>query len=239
MKIAYLLILLFLCTLVKAQTTIRANDPGIRYDLIEPGHFTLKGAVFDNSGNKMQDFTSDSYITVDKSSKQIALIRRFFDQTTHILSLDTSFIGGLPVRMHSVEQPAHKELQIKFNPTSINVKSLIDGEAKDEVYAMKEGYFDDNILVDIMGYFPIKQGIKYSMEGFRFESVKTKGVSAYEVEYLHDDFLTGANDKQALCKVIYYKNDYCYGYAWYEKSTGKPLKLLVYIKKIIYLLNFE
>jgi hypothetical protein len=239
MKIVLLSALTLISIIAKSQTTLKANDAGIKYDLIHPGHTTSIAMAFDSLGQKVQEYTSDNFVIVDKKTGEIALIRSSTDESTHTFYTDTSFILMSPVRMHSAERPAHKELKVTFERASVNVKSIIDGVSKNENYSMNEGYFDDNVLVDIMGYFPIKKGEKYYMEGFRYESVKTKGVSAYLVEYLHDDYLFNAKNEPVFCKVIYYKNDYCYGYAWYDKSSCKPLKLLIYLKKNSYLVNFN
>jgi hypothetical protein len=82
-------------------------------------------------------------------------------------------------------------------------------------------------LVDIIGYFPLEKGVKYNMDGFRFESVNTNGVNHFEIEYLYDDYLTGTNNKYPLCKVLYFKNGYSDGYIWIDKSSREILKQLI------------
>ena len=240
MKFFFFPILLISPVLAHTQSILKSNDPAIRYDLIKPGHNVESVIQFDSLGNKSQEYLADNYIVRDQNTGQIALVRSSSDETTKAQYIDTSFIVITPVRMHSLEHPAHKELHVQFGPNTVTVNSLINGISKTQVYTMKPGYFDDNILVDIMGYFPMKKGIKYKMEGFRFESVKNKGVSSYEAEYQHDDFLPRTVDHTNIaCKVISFTNDYCSGYAWYEKSSGKPQKLLIYLGKYTYLVNCD
>ena len=114
--------------------------------------------------------------------------------------------------MHSLEYPARKELHVKFEESGVTVKSLINGVSKTQAYPMPAGYFDDNILVDIIGYLPIEKEVKYIMDAFRFESVKTNCLNHYEVQYLHDDYLPDADNKYSSCKVLYFKNGYSDGY---------------------------
>ena len=129
--------------------------------------------------------------------------------------------------MHSLDYPARKELFVTFEESRVTVKSLINGLSKMQAYTMPAGYFDDNILIDIIGYLPIEKEVKYTMDAFRFESVKTNGLNHYEVQYLHDDYLLDAENKYSSCKVLYYKNGYSNGYIWIDKSSHKVWKQLV------------
>jgi hypothetical protein len=226
MKIIISVILLCTSAIVSAQTVIKANDPGIRYDLIPPGVNTVKVVEYDSSGNKIQTFISKNYVAVDKSSGLIKLTRLSIGDPGNIY-IDTSTINVGPVTMHSLDYPARKELYVNFEESRVTVKSLINGLNKMQTYTMPAGYFDDNILVDIIGYLPIEKEVKYTMDAFRFESVKTNGLNHYEVQYIHDDYLPDAENKYSSCKVLYYKNGYSNGYIWIDKSSRKVLKQLV------------
>jgi hypothetical protein len=226
MKIIISAILFFTSTIVSAQIVIKANDPGIRYDLIQPGVDAVKVVEYDSLGNKIQTYISKNYIAVDKSSGLIKLTRLSIADPG-ILYIDTSIINVGPVTMHSLEYPARKELHVKFEESGVTVKSLINGVSKTQAYPMPAGYFDDNILVDIIGYLPIEKEVKYIMDAFRFESVKTNGLNHYEVQYLHDDYLPDAENKYSSCKVLYFKNGYSDGYIWVDKSSHKILKQLI------------
>ena len=220
--------LILSCTaaLASAQTTIKATDPGIRYDLIQPGIDAVKGVEYDSAGNKIRTFISKNYIAVDKSSGLITLTRIGIVDPG-IMYIDTSIINIAPVGMHSLDHPASKELHVQFEDSRVTVTSLINGGNNRQVYTMPVGYFDDNILVDIIGYLPIEKEVKYTMDAFRFESVKTNGLNHYEVQYVHDDYLPDGGNRCSSCKVLYYKNGYSSGYIWIDKSSRKVLKQLV------------
>jgi hypothetical protein len=218
---------ILLCTAAIASAqTIKATDPGIRYDLIQPGIDAVKGVEYDSVGNKIRTFISKSYIAVDKSSGLIKLTRIGIVDPG-IMYIDTSFINVAPVEMHSIDYPASKELHVKFEESRVTVTSLINGGNNMQVYTMPAGYFDDNILVDIIGYLPIEKEVTYTMDAFRFESVKTNGLNHYEVQYVHDDYLPDGDNKSSSCKVLYYKNGDSSGYIWIDKSSRKVLKQLV------------
>jgi hypothetical protein len=226
MKIIISVILLCASAIVSAQTAIKANDPGIRYDLIQPDVSAVKGVEYDSLGNKLQTFISKNYVEVDKSAGLIKLIRISIADPGMVY-IDTSIINGAPVSMHSLDHPARKELYVKFEDSRVSVRSLMNGLEKTQAYTMPAGYFDDNILVDIIGYLPIEKEVKYIMDAFRFESVKTNGLNHYEVQYLHDDYLPDANSKYSSCKVLYYKNGYSNAYIWIDKSSHKVLRQLI------------
>jgi hypothetical protein len=226
MRIILAAILFCTAALASAQTAIRANDPGIRYDLIQPGVDAVKGVEYDSAGNTIRTYVSKNYIAVDKSSGLIKLTRMSIVDPG-LVYIDTSFLNVVPVGMHSLDHPASKELHVQFEESSVTVTSLINGGNNRQVYTMPAGYFDDNILVDIIGYLPIEKEVKYTMDAFRFESVKTNGLNHYEVQYLHDDYLPDGGNKSSYCKVLYYKNGYSSGYIWIDKSSRKVLKQLV------------
>lgn len=219
---------MLLCTaaMVSAQTAIKANDPGIRYDLIQPGVDAVKGVEYDSLGNSIRTYISKNYIAVDKSSGLIKLTRMSIVDPG-LIYIDTSFINVAPVGMHSLDYPASRELYVKYEESHVTVRSLINGLSNIQAYTMPAGYFDDNILVDIIGYLPIEKEVKYIMDAFRFESVKTNGLNHYEVQYLHDDYLPDAGNKSSSCKVLYFKNGYSSGYIWIDKSSRKVLKQLI------------
>lgn len=219
----------------EAQVLIKANDPSIRYDLIRPAHNFLKLIAYDSSGAITEQVMNEGYITVDSLHGQISF-SRFREVQAGLFDFDTSVISssGLPVGMHERVYPKVHELTVTFNKASVDAHAFIKDVHSDKTTTIHEGYFDDNIFEDLIGYIPFKKGIKYHLDCYRYES---KGeINPFDIEYIFDDFLEQGNGNMSECAVLSYTNGYSTGYCWIDKKTHLNVKEIIQIRRNTYLI---
>jgi hypothetical protein len=218
-----------------AQVLIRADDRSIRYDLIKPAHNFAKVIAYDSSGAITDQYMNEGYISVDSVHGQISFSRSR-EVPAGNFNFDTSVISTAgPMSLHEIQHPAAHELSITFNKASVDAHANIKNVHSDKTTAIPEGYFDDNIFQDIIGYLPFKKGIKYHVNCYRYES-KIDQNNSFDIEYVFDDFLPEGNGGMTECMVLSYTNGYSTGYCWINKKTHINVKEIIKFRKNTYLI---
>ena len=235
LKLCGLLAIAFCNYAASAQVTIKSNDKSIRYDLIKNAHVFVKVTSFDTLGNVQYQFVNDNIIKTDSVNRQILFGRSRSIPFGHqyIDTSVTAYTG--PLRYVMATNPMVKHLDVKFSPGQVQCSAIIKGVASNISTTMPDGYFDDNIVEDLMGYLPIKKGIKYQLDAYRFES--DKQLNHFEIEYVFDDIIRGSDGRNTICSVLRFKNGYGNGYFWIDRSTRENIKEVIYIKSAVVLLE--
>jgi hypothetical protein len=228
MKLIVFCLGVFVAQGLQAQVVLSANDPAIRYDLIQPSHTFAKVSYYDSTGKKTLEFVNENVILRDSATQRLTFYR-FRQVPLGRTSNDTSVIGPQPLRYHFLSAPLTYELEVQFSPAGAQVRSLSKGVHKNEFYPMKEGYFDDNIVQDISGYLPLQKGQRYTLRSFRFESQSTRGVNTYQIEYLGDDYLTGPASLVVPCRVLSYETSFEKGWLWVSQQSRELMKMVLKI----------
>jgi len=214
---------LFLQCISNAQNLLKPENIELKRNLIIASHDFYKVTIFDSLGNKTGELLNESTIKIDSLLGHIifARFRQFPFGTHHIDTSIAKAIDLTPLQLKSFNKPLHKSLDVAFNKKTVKVHAFINGVQKDTVYNLEEGYFDDNTIEHLLGYFKLKKGETYRLNTFRYESA---GNNPYECTYLFDDLLMAPNNTIIKCAVVQFKNKYTNGYLWYEVSTGRLLK---------------
>ena len=228
MKFLFISAALLMVVTLRAQTTISADDPSIRYDLIQPAHTFAKVSYYDSAGNKTLEFVNENVIRRDSATGRLTFCR-FRQVPLGRMSYDTSLIGPGPLQYHFSCTPLTYEVNAQFTPTGAQVQSLVRGVHKNEFYPMSAGYFDDNLVEDLSGYLPLQKGQRYTLHSFRFESQSTKGVTTYQIEYVGDDYLTGAGGLALRCRMLSFETSFEQGTLWVSEHSGELLKMVLKI----------
>jgi hypothetical protein len=225
MKLITLVLAQLLITDIYAQTMLFADDPGIRYDMIESAHTFAKVSFYDSSGKKTLEFVNENVILRDSATNRLSFCR-FRQVPLGRMSFDTSLIGSQPLHYHFMSSPLTYEVNAEFSPSGAHVQSLVKGVRKNEFFPLKKGYFDDNIVQDISGYLPLLKGTQYTLFSFRFESVVSKGVNTYQIEYIADDYLNGGAGIEIPCRILSYQTPAEKGWLWVSQQTRELLKMV-------------
>lgn len=234
-KLYLLVIASFAGLTANAQVTLKANDKAIRYDLIRSGYQFVKVTGYDSLGREQFQFVNYNMIKVDSANRQILFGRSRTIPFGHEMvdTSITSFTG--PIRYSMVTNPNVKYLDVRYGPTAVQTHAIIKGVSSTISTPMAEGYFDDNIVEDLLGYLPIQKGVKYQLDAYRFESENK--INHFELEYAFDDLLPDPKGGDVICSVIRFKNGYGNGYIWINNKTHKSLKEILYMKSSIVLLQ--
>ena len=231
------LILFLLYNSVAAQVLIKTGDERFHYDEIKPSHDFQRVTVFDSLGNTTLEFINESVIRIDSVNKLITFARfRQYPFGRHLT--DTSVTTSLlvPVQMHEFDNPVKFDHSFKFDKLNVEGQIFKNESYFKQNYTMPEGYFDDNMIETVIGYFPFEKGIIYHLNCFRLES---NGLNDYTIEYKFDDTWNSANNNQLNCAVLYFTNQYSSGYIWIDKNSHKNVKQIGRIKSFTYLIVAE
>jgi hypothetical protein len=145
----------------------------------------------------------------------------------------TSFSG--PVRYTMLSNPNVKFLDVRYSSTIVDTHAVVKGKSSTIHTTMADGYFDDNIVEDLLGYLPIEKGVKYQLDAYRFESENK--INHFDLEYAFDDILPDPKGGVMICRVIRFKNGYGDGYIWIDKKSRENIKEVLYMKGAIVLLQ--
>jgi hypothetical protein len=235
LKLYVSIIALLAASVASAQVTLRSNDKAIRYDLIKSGQQFVKVTGYDSLGKQQFQFVNYNIIKVDSANKQILFGRsRSIPFGRYMIDTSiTSFAG--PVRYSMTTNPNTKFLDVRYSPTTAQAHAIIKGVSSNISTPMSEGYFDDNIVEDLLGYLPIQKGVKYQLDAYRFES--DNKINHFDLEYAFDDVLTDPKGGVDICSVIRFRNGYGNGYIWISKKTHENLKEVLYTKDAVVLLQ--
>jgi hypothetical protein len=227
-KLLLLLFFIFSTLLLNAQVVIKANDKSIRYDLIKSSHYFQKVTSYDSLGDIKYEFMNESIIKADSANGKI-----IFSRTRQIpygrLFSDSSIISySGPVSYMMSSNPMIKRLDVKFNVKSVETNATIKGIKSNLTTKMNEGYFDDNIVEDILGFISFEKGIKYHLDSYRYES--KDGQNPYDIEYVLDDILQYPYGNAINCSVLHVVNGYSNAYVWIDKATHTNIKEVIQSK---------
>lgn len=215
-------LLLFLNLSAQAQVMLKSNDPAIRYDLIKPSHTFSKVTTFDSAGKKTIEFVNDKVTEVDPATHAITFYR-FRQAPVGRFIKDVSVIGPTPVSMQFFDITNKREQSINFRPSVVEVESTTNGVRSNKAYNIAEGYFDDNIILDIVGFFPLRKGVQVRLNTFN-SSAPSKIDNMFDIEYVFDDRLAGDKDSAEECRVLHFINGEKAGYIWIDKVSNEVVK---------------
>ncbi|MEP6951070.1 MAG: hypothetical protein ABI863_17410 [Ginsengibacter sp.] len=179
------------------------------------------------------EFVNEEVTTIDPKTHEITF-SRFRQVPLGRFIKDTSIINPASVSMHFSDITFKKEQKIKFETSSVEVVNIDKGIIDSHVYKIDEGCIDDNIILDICGYFPLKKGIRFRLNCFN-SGTPNKIVNAFETEYSFDDYLPTENEAMTKCKVLNFINGDKTGYIWIDIISNKNMKwILILGLKISY-----
>lgn len=138
--------------------------------------------------------------------------------------------------MHEFDDPLKFDHRFQFEESKVDAEVFKNGRMVNQSYNIQAGYFDDNMIETIIGYFPFKKGVVYHLNTFRLES---NGLNAYDIEYVFDDVWNSSKNNQLNCEVLHFTNEYSSGYMWIDKNSHKNVKQTGRIKSFTYLIVAE
>lgn len=206
-----------------AQTIIKPGDNTIRYDLIKPSHDFYKLVRSDTSGNITYEFMMEDVTTIDTVNKRI-MFARSRQIPVGSFSTDTSItdFSFRPISMHELHVQRNVKYDMTFDETQASVKTLRNGVTSVKDYPMKSGYFEDNMIGYIFGYFQLKKGVIYTLDNFNKDTPLPS--DPYTVEYAFDDVWDLAPGHKLNCTVIHFTHGGTSGYIWIDKDTHQDIK---------------
>ncbi|MFL5740203.1 MAG: hypothetical protein ACJ75B_08295 [Flavisolibacter sp.] len=211
-----------------AQTiTLRSNDTSIHYESIPPIHYFTKVSVCDTFGNIQFEFLNENLRTVDTLHR--ILFARFRSIPFGKIYTDSSWTSAEgPISLTETTTQLTKHLVVNFGKTRITVHVFNKNVLSDSVVTMEEGYFDDNIIEDLVGYLPIKKDVQYHLDCYRYES--RGGKNPYDLHFVFDDLLSRTSGKPIACSVLFFRNSYQHGYCWIDRNSRVNIKQIIYQK---------
>jgi hypothetical protein len=201
-----------------AQVHLNAHDPSIRYDLIAPSHTLYKETVFDSAGKMTREVVIDHVTQIDPVKGEIAFINSVPVAPGRLLvdsSID-NYSGS--ARYILATFPSTKYESIRYLPGSAEAHNIVKGVSTDKTTPMREGYFDDNSIWDILGVIPFKKDIKYQLDCYGTD-IHTEVSIPYEIEYLFDEKSEAAGSLQVDNMVLKVSYGETTAYLWINKQT--------------------
>ena len=223
LKIIILLTTALRASLASAQIHLNAHDKSIRYDLVKPEHSLRKVTSFDTAGNVTRELVVDHVTRIDTARNEIDFINSVQYAPGKILvdsSID-NYSGS--ARYILATMPSTKYEFIKYLPTSVEAHNVVKGVSSNKTTAMREGYFDDNSLWDILGFIPFKKGIKYQLDCYGTDT-RTQVSIPFEIEYLFDENYREPGGSVINSMVLKVSNAESTDYVWINKKTHLLIK---------------
>jgi hypothetical protein len=223
-------------TVADAQKTIKPGDQMIRYDWIRASHNFYRNQVSDTAGNITYDFMMENFISIDKVSKKITFAR-YRQVPAGSFEADTSVtdLAFKPIRMHEVHPQRDVTYEMTFGESEVKVNTRRKGVSADKTFAMKPGYFEDNMIEYILGYLDLKKGVTYTLDNFNKDAPVPS--DPYTIEYIFDDVWQLTADHKVKCTVLHFTHGGTTGYVWIDSSTHQPVKTIANFINGSYLLN--
>lgn len=214
----------FFGIIAHAQILIKATDKSVRYDLIRSSQHFEKVTIYDSGRAVTEEWINENLTKVDSSNGQIIFARSkqipFGQQISDSTTISTS---GTPVSYQLSTNPFKKTINITFNPDSATAKINSNGTVSTAVKAMPKGYFDENVVEELLGYISFEKGKTYHLNAFSTD-VKSTNLSAYDIEYVFDDVYQILNGNLIKCSVLHYTDDSASVYVWVDRASHANLK---------------
>lgn len=228
------LILTITTVLANAQVTIKPGDKIIHYDWIKPSHDFYHNQITDTTGKVIYDYMLEDFTAIDPVNKRITFAR-YRQVPVGSFSTDTSVTDQFlkPIRMHEIHYQRNVTIDMTFGDTQASVQTTRKGVSSVKHYAVKSGYFEDNMIEYIFGYLELKKGVTYTLDNFNAPVVS----DPYQIEYAFDDAWNIAPDHQLYCTVLHFTHGGTSGYIWIDKSTHLMVKTLANFKNGSYVLT--
>jgi len=172
---------------------------------------------------------------IDSAPGQIVFARSrqvpagFFSTDTSVT--DLSF---RPLRMHEIHFRQNVDFDMRFADTLASVRTTRKGVPSSKTYAMKKGYFEDNMIEYIFGYLDLQKGVVYTLDNFNKDTPSPS--DPYTLEYVLDDTWFVAADQQIPCSMIRFTHGETTGYIWVNRRTRQMLKELGQFKNGSYVI---
>src|SRR5581483_8888787 len=221
--------------IVSAQTMLQPGDRRIHSEWLKPSHDFYRTVVRDSTGHVTYDFVMDDFTMIDSAPGQIVFARSrqvpagFFSTDTSVT--DLSF---RPLRMHEIHFRQNVDFDMRFADTLASVRTTRKGVPSSKTYAMKKGYFEDNMIEYIFGYLDLRKGVVYTLDNFNKDTPSPS--DPYTLEYVLDDTWFVAADQQIPCSMIRFTHGETTGYIWVDQRTRQMLKELGQFKNGSYVI---
>ena len=201
-----------------AQVHLDAHDKSIRYDLIAPSHVLYKVTLFDTAGKVTRELVIDHVTEVDTVKKEIAFINSvpFAPGKLLIDSSIDNYSGS--ARYILATFPNTKYEFIKYLPASAEAHNIVKGVSTTKTTPMREGYFDDNSIWDMIGIIPFKKGLTYQLDCYGTDT-HTQVSIPYQVEYMFDEENQQPGGLLVNNMVLKVSYDATVAYLWINKKT--------------------
>lgn len=208
---------------VRAQTILQPGDKRIHPEWLKPSHDFYRTVVLDSVGHVRYDFVMDDLTIIDSAAGQIIFARSRQVPPGH-LSTDTSVtdLSFRPLRMHEIHFREDVDFDMRFADTVATVHTTRKGVPSSKTYAMKKGYFEDNMIEYIFGYLDLQKGVVYTLDNFNKDTPAPS--DPYTLEYVFDDTWFVAADQQIPCAMIRFTNGATSGYIWVDQRTRQVIK---------------
>lgn len=200
-----------------------ASAQRIHPEWVKPTHDFYRTIVSDSTGHMRYDFMMEDFTTIDSAAGQI-IFARSRQVPPGRFSTDTSVtdLSLRPLRMHEIHFREDAQFEMTFADTLASVRTTRKGVPSTKTYAMKSGYFEDNMIEYIFGYFDLQRGVVYTLDNFNKDTPTPS--DPYTVEYVFDDTWFVAADQQIPCMMLRFTHGATTGYIWIDKRTRQVLK---------------
>lgn len=212
---------------------VRPGSPLIRYDLVKSSHDFYRNVITDSAGQVKYDFMMDDFTVVDTARKRIVFARSR-QVPPGSFSTDTSVtdLWLQPVRMHEIHYQSNFVVDMAFGDTTATVTLTRKGQPSTKTYAMRPGFFEDNMIEYIFGYVDYQKGVTYVLDNFNKDAPHPS--DPVTVEYAFDDRLM-----QKTCTVLHFVRGSGTGYIWIDKASRKVLKQVGTHGSLNYVMTLE
>ncbi|MBV8388894.1 MAG: hypothetical protein JO080_03750 [Mucilaginibacter sp.] len=235
MRLFFAVIILATTTLLaNAQVTIKPGDKIIHYDWIKSSHDFYRNRIMDTTGKLTYDYIMEDFTVIDQVSKRITFAR-YRQAPAGSFSTDTSVTDLFlkPIRMHEVRYQRDVTIDMTFGDTQASVQTVKKGVSTVKNYAVKNGYFEDNMIEYIFGYLELKKRVTYTLDNFNAPIAS----DPFQIEYVFDDVWNIAPEHELYCTVLHFTHGGTSGYIWIDKSTHLMVKTLANFKNGSYVLT--
>lgn len=210
-------------TAVQAQTILRPGDKRIHPEWLKPSHDYFRTIVLDSTGQVRFDFVMEDFTIIDSAAGQIIFARsRQVPPGSFFVDTSVTDLSLRPLRMHEIHFRENVDFDMRFADTLATVRTTRKGVPSSKTYAMKKGYFEDNMIEYIFGYLDLQKGVVYTLDNFNKDTPSPS--APYTLEYVFDDTWFVAADQQIPCAMIRFTNGATTGYIWVDKRTRQVLK---------------
>lgn len=219
-------------TAVFGQSLIIPGSKLLRYETLINWNNSYKTQLIDQNGKVKYESLDTKQLIVDKKKGQLILVQNKKAMSDQIIDSTFAVLNTLlPIRMSMSSSSKQNNMDLRFKGETIHAKVDRMGTKKDTIHAIKEPYFDSNLLETLLGIIDYNKDTLFKVNTYTYEM---NGLDSYLIKRIGKETieLSGHPKLNTWHIIIYqekaFKQGNKMGYEfWIESDWGVVVKQVI------------